>query len=121
MTTINITDDDTIPGQPASIEATGGDKKISVEWNGAPGGSSAITGYEYRSAEGSTASAFEDEDDQSDIGGWKAVGGGAGARTVEIGSLKVGIAYAVQVRAVSAAGKGAIADATATTNEAAGS
>ena len=118
---VSIIDDDTIPGQPRSLTVTGGDKKLSVEWvSPLLPGTSAITRYEYRSAEGSGPSAFINATTDVDIGGWKMVGGGAGARTVEIGSLKVGTEYAVQVRAVSAAGNGAIAEATDSTDAAAG-
>ena len=94
---IDITDDDEVPGAPRSLTATAGDKKLTVEWiSPDDNGSSPITHYEYRH----TTTTFDGDK------GWKMVTGGPGARTVTIGNLTNDTAVNVEVRAVSAAGPG---------------
>ena len=94
---IDITDDDEVPGAPRSLTATAGDKKLTVEWiSPDDNGSLPITHYEYRH----TTTTFDGDK------GWKMVTGGPGARTVTIGNLTNDTAVNVEVRAVSAAGPG---------------
>ena len=103
---ITINDDDTVSDAPANLSVIVGNAQLTVQWQQptAPG-TSTIDYFEYRYAEGTDATAFQDADG-NDIGGWETVAGGALAANVVIGNLTNGTDYAVQVRAVSAAGNG---------------
>ena len=103
---IEITDNDRVPEAPRNLTVDGGNAQLTLSWippdpNSATVGTSPITKYQYRiSAAGAQLAATD---------AWVDVAGGAGARTVTIGSLTNGSAYAVEVRAVSAAGDGTAA------------
>ncbi len=108
------TDPDTAPTTPRNLTLTASAGQFDVEWvSPENAGSSNITHYEIRHAEGTTDSAFDD--DGMDIGGWTTVSGDAGARTAVIADLDDATDYVVQVRAVSDAGDGAVATASAAT------
>ena len=96
----------TVPSAPQSLEAEAGDGEVKLTW-AAPSsnGGSAVTGYEYRYAEGSTV---------ADETAWTSVGT---ALTVTVGSLANDTQYAFEVRAVNAVGAGEIAALTATPAE----
>ena len=102
-TTITITDDDTLSEAPA-LTVRAGNAQLTLEWiSPANTGSSPVDKYQYRiTAEAGGTLADTDL--------WVDVAGGAGARTVTIGNLtNDGGAYAVELRAVTAAGNGAAA------------
>ena len=84
------------PGAPRSFTATPGVEKVDLSWT-APAGhfGAAVTGYEYRHAEGSTV---------PDSTPWTAVA--ADKTGVTVSGLTNGTAYAFEVRAVNSAGKG---------------
>ena len=101
VATVTIEDNDRVPSAPQNLAATSGEDKVTLDWQApADKGTSEITRYEYRYAEG--ASVREDA-------AWTSVGA---VLTVAIGSLTEGTAYAFEVRAVSPAGEGEAASAT---------
>ncbi|MDE0335736.1 MAG: fibronectin type III domain-containing protein [Defluviicoccus sp.] len=100
---VTIEDNDRAPSAPRNLMATRGDGAVTLEWQApADPGTLAVTGYEYRHAEGTTV---------PDETGWTSADA---ALSVEIGGLIEGTVYTFQVRAVSDAGGGEIAALTAT-------
>ena len=87
------------PGAPRRFTATPGIGKVELSWT-APAGhfGAAVTGYEYRHAEGSMV---------PDSASWTAVA--ADKTGVTLSGLTNGRAYAFEVRAVNSAGKGTVA------------
>ena len=102
LATVTIADNDSVPSAPQNFAATPGDGQVTLSWEApADSGSSAIAGYEYRHAEGATV---------PESTAWTSAGT---ALTATVGSLTNGTAYAFEVRAVSDAGEGDPAAATA--------
>ena len=102
---VTIEDDDDAPGAPQDLSADPDDGRVALSWSApSTSGSAAITGYEYRYAEG--LDAYLDT--------WTEVSGGAGAREVTVGGLTNGTPHRFQVRAVNEAGGGDPAETTAT-------
>ncbi len=93
----------TVPGSPQNLVATSGDGEVVLTWEApASDGSSPITGYEYRYAEGASV---------PDSADWVSVGASLSAT---VGGLADGVAHAFQVRAVNEVGHGAPSETTAT-------
>ena len=108
ITIEDTTEPDAAPDAPQNPQATAGTGQITLEWNSpSAAGTSDITHYEYRFTADGT---LDDEE-------WMTVSGGAAARLVVIGNLTnttaADVTYNLAVRAVSAAGDGAEATATA--------
>ncbi len=102
LMTVTIGDNDSAPSAPQNLSATPGDGEVTLAWEApADPGTSAISEYEYRHAEGTSVPAERD---------WISAGTDL---TATIGSLTEGTTYAFEVRAVSDAGGGAPASATA--------
>ena len=102
---LSIEDDDDAPGAPQDLSADPDDGRVALSWSApSTSGSAAITGYEYRYAEG--LDAYLDT--------WTEVSGGAGAREVTVGGLTNGTPHRFQVRAVNDVGGGEPAETTAT-------
>ena len=103
LATVTIADNDSVPSAPQNLSATPGHGAVTLAWEApADSGSSAISGYEYRHAEGASV---------PDETAWTSAGT---AFTATVGSLTNGTAYAFEVRAVSDAGASDPAAATAT-------
>ncbi len=84
-----------VPSAPQNLTATPGDSKVTLAWQApAENGGSAVTGYEYRHAEGSSVPAATV---------WQSAGTDL---TVTVDSLPNGAAHAFEVRAVNATGGG---------------
>ena len=95
--------DESVPGAPTGLTATGGDGSVTLNWGAPEDGGSQILRYEYLyAATGETSS------------DWETVSGGRGARRVTIPSLTNGTLYRFQVRAVNSIGEGAAASDSAT-------
>ena len=104
---LKITDDDDVPVVPGNLTATAGDKEVDLSWSDP--NDSTITKYQVRWK--TTASLpFDDTTDSwSDV-----AGSGATTTTHKVTGLTNETGYTFQVRAVSPAGNGAAASATAT-------
>ena len=93
----------TVPGLPQNLVATPGDGEVVLTWQApASNGGSAVTGYEYRHAEGASV---------PDETAWQSAGTGL---TATVDSLTNGRTYAFEVRAVNAVGDGSAATTAAT-------
>ena len=102
-TTVTIEDNDSAPSAPRNLAATPGDGAVILAWAApADPGTSAVTGYEYRHAAGTSVPAQT---------AWQSAGTDL---SVTVGSLVNGTEYAFEVRAVSDAGDGDPAATTAT-------
>ena len=98
VATITIEDNDSASSAPQNLAVTRGDERVTLTWTApADSGTSAITRYEYRHAEG--ASLPEETEDTV----WTSAGTDL---TATVGSLIEGTAYTFEVRAVSDAGAG---------------
>ena len=95
--------DESAPGAPARLTATGGDESVALSWSAPEDGGSQILRYEYRY--GATGETW---------GEWMTVSGSGSARRVAVSGLTNGTLYAFQVRAVNSIGEGEAAQATAT-------
>ena len=111
---ITITDDDEAPGAPRQLTLTAGAASITAEWISALQGTTAVTGYEYRTyvtATGAPAAAAA-------VQGWTDGTSGVSITKVTTAASDTDMVndteYTVEVRAKSAAGPGEIASATAT-------
>lgn len=103
LATVTIADNDSVPSAPQNLSATPGHGAVTLAWEApANSGGSAISGYEYRHAEGASV---------PDETAWTSAGT---AFTATVGSLTNGTAYAFEVRAVNSAGEGGAAALTAT-------
>ena len=93
----------TEPGPPRSLNASGGDGRVTLDWT-APSsdGGAAITSYEYRYK---TTGGY---------GGWSTVSGGGAARSVTVTGLNNDTPHTFQVRAVNNVGDGPATETTAT-------
>ena len=107
-----VTDNETVPGAPASLTLMPENNRISLDWS-APtntgtlnSAATPVTGYEYR-----IAPTGESIDDAA----WREVAGGADATSVFGTGLDQGTTYAVEVRARNAGGVGPGTAKTATT------
>jgi len=111
-TEITIIDDDyeepappaPVPAKPTSLDATPGDKQVTLAWTLAPADAT-IPGWEYRQKKG-----------DGDYASWIAIAGSdasTGSHTVM--NLTNGIPYTFQVRAVNATGAGEASDAVTAT------
>ena len=101
--TVTIEDDDRAASAPQNLTATPGDGQVALTWEApADPGSSEVSGYEYRHAEGATVPSETT---------WQSAGL---SLTAMIDSLTNDTGYAFEVRAVSDAGEGDAATATAT-------
>ncbi|MDE2895554.1 MAG: fibronectin type III domain-containing protein, partial [Chloroflexota bacterium] len=112
---VTIVDDDEVPGAPRNLTLTAGDATITAEWiSPADAGSAAITSYQYRVYETADGAPAADAADQ----GWETATSPQAAATVTTAdgdpAVENDTEYTVEVRAVSTAGNGAIASATAT-------
>ncbi len=107
--TFTVTDNDQVATAPdisfSGVAAT----QFVVSWTEATGSTSDVTSYQIRWKAGSAAGDFTDDD------AWTTVNGGGNARSHPVTGLTAETAYVVQVRAVSAAGDGAIDTDTQTT------
>ena len=103
----------TVPGPPASLNATAGDTEVTLDWTvPASNGGSAVTGYEYRVSVdgGSTWSPdWTDVPDGSDSGTDR-----SDERSYTVTGLDNGVLHTFEVRAVNVVGEGAPASATST-------
>ena len=103
----------TVPGVPASLNATPGDTQVSLDWTApASDGGSAVTGYEYRVSDDGGTSWSPD---------WTNVPDGSDAGTdrsdetsFTVTGLDNGVEHTFEVRAVNVVGDGPPASATAT-------
>ena len=95
--------DESAPGAPARLTATGGDESVTLNWSTPGDGGSQILRYEYRY--GATGETW---------GEWMTVSGSGSARRVAVSGLTNGTLYAFQVRAVNSVDAGEAAEATAT-------
>ena len=95
--------DESAPGAPARLTATGGDERVALSWSAPEDGGSQILRYEYRY--GATGETW---------GEWMTVSGSGSARRVAVSGLTNGTLYAFQVRAVNSVDAGEAAEATAT-------
>ena len=101
--TVTITDnDDPAPSAPENLEATAGDREVTLEWD-APGSGGTPTGYGYRYKEGS-----------GEFGNSQEVSGGSSARNVTVMGLANGTEHTFEVWAINSTGAGSAASATAT-------
>ena len=92
----------TVPDAPQNLAAAPGDGRVTLIWQApANDGGSAVTGYEYRHAEGPSVPAET---------AWQSAGT---SLTATIGSLTNGTGYAFEARAVNDAGESDPASATA--------
>ena len=95
----------TVPGAPGALEATPGDREVTLRWD-APedDGGAAITAHEFRRRAGDAA-----------FGAWTAIpdsgADGAHAREYKVTGLDNGTAYTFEVRALNEAGAGAQSEA----------
>ncbi len=103
----------TVPGAPASLNATAGDTEVTLDWTApASDGGSPVTGYEYRvSADGGTTWSPD----------WTGVPDGSDTGTdlhdetsYTVTGLDNGVEHTFEVRAVNVVGEGAPATATST-------
>ena len=93
----------TAPSAPENLAGTPGDREVELVWEApASDGGSAVTGYEYRHAEGVSV---------PEATPWQSAGA---SLTATVGSLTNGTAYAFEVRAVNDAAEGEAAATTAT-------
>ena len=103
----------TVPGAPASLNATAGDTQVTLAWTEpASDGGSAVTGYEYRVSvdSGSTWSPdWTDVPDGSDTGADR-----SDETSFTVTGLDNGVLHTFEVRAVNVVGEGAPASATST-------
>ena len=101
----------TVPGEPASLMATAGDTRVSLDWTEpASDGGSAITGYEYRyKTTGEFPDEWTDVPDGSDTGTDR-----SDERSYTVTGLDNGVEHTFEVRAVNVVGEGAPATATST-------
>ena len=103
----------TVPGAPASLDATAGDTQVTLDWTAPTSdGGSAVTGYQYRmSADGGTTWSpdWTGVTDGSDTGTDR-----SDERSYIVTGLANGVEHTFEVRAVSVVGDGAPASATAT-------
>ncbi|MDE0073930.1 MAG: carboxypeptidase regulatory-like domain-containing protein [Gammaproteobacteria bacterium] len=112
---LTITDDDEVPGAVRNLTLDAGDASITAHWiiPESPG-TSTITGYQYRTYVTSDGAPAADAATQ----GWKSATSPQAITTVTTAtgtpSLVNATEYTVEVRAVSAAGEGTVASATAT-------
>ena len=94
------------PGAPASLTAAAGDGRVRLVWTApADPGSSAVTGYQVRYAQGASVPAGT---------AWSAVSLDRAYLTLLVEGLANGAAHALEVRAVNSAGGGAAATMSAT-------
>ena len=101
----------TVPGAPASLNATAGDTQVTLAWTepGSDGGS-AVTGYEYRyKTSGEFPDEWTDVPDGSDDGTDR-----SDERSYTVTGLDNGVEHTFEVRAVNAVGAGGVAEATST-------
>ena len=104
--TLRVSDDDETASAPRNLTITAGDASLTAEWiSPADGGTSARTNYQYRAYETDEGAPEADAADQ----GWETA-----TSPQNITTLVNDTKYTVEVRAVSAAGDGAIASATGT-------
>ena len=103
QSTITIQDDDEVPVAPTKFTATLGNMEVALAWD-APGPDSGVTGHEYRYK--TTGNYLEN---------WTAIAdsavAGANEASFTVTMLTNGTQYTFQLRAVSAAGNGAEAEA----------
>ena len=103
----------TVPGPPASLNATAGDTQVTLDWTvPASDGGSAVTGYQYRVSDdgGSTWSPdWTNVPDGSDAGTDR-----SDERSYTVTGLDNGVEHTFEVRAVNVVGEGAPATATST-------
>ena len=101
----------TVPGAPASLNATPGDTQVSLTWTAPTSdGGSAVTGYQYRyKTSGEFPDSWTDVPDGSDTGTDR-----SDERSYTVAGLDNGVEHTFQVRAVSVVGEGAPASATST-------
>ena len=93
----------TVPGQPQNLTAAPGDGEVTLTWQApASDGGSAVTGYDYRHAEGASVPTETD---------WQSAGA---SLTATIAGLTNGTGHAFEVRAVNDAGEGEPSTAAAT-------
>ena len=103
IATVTIENVDAVPTAPQNLAATTGDSRVALAWQApADSGRFSVTGYEYRYAAGGSV---------PEATAWTSAGNRLRATA---GNLTNGTAYAFEVRAVSAAGEGEPATATAT-------
>ena len=101
----------TVPGAPASLNATPGDTQVSLTWTAPTSdGGSAVTGYQYRyKTSGEFPDSWTDVPDGSDTGTDR-----SDERSYTVAGLDNGVEHTFQVRAVNVVGDGAPASATST-------
>ncbi len=103
LTTVTIEDNDGAPSSPQHLTARPGNSQVTLAWQApAVPGSSPVTGYEYRHAEGASVPAATP---------WRSAGTSLAAT---VSGLTNGTAYAFEVRAMNEAGASASASAAAT-------
>ena len=96
--TVLVRDDDRRPGSPVGLAATAGNTVVDLTWTAGDGGTSTVTGYEYRQRT-STDSTWNPD--------WTAISGSSSSTVShQVTGLRNDTAYRFEVRAVSAAGKG---------------
>ncbi len=122
--TLTVREDEELPSAPRNLEVSDETTTtLTVEWDrptdagSVDGDATSITSYQYRSvAEDADGNFVFDNEDGTPVVAWSTATGDGNARIVAISGLTEGTDYRVQVRAVSAAGNGAIAHVDATTD-----
>ena len=96
--TVLVLDDDRRPSSPVGLTATAGDTVVDLSWTAGNGGTSTVTGYEYRQRTSTDRTWNPD---------WTAIpASNSGTVSYTVTGLRNDTAYGFEVRAVSAAGKG---------------
>ena len=96
--TVLVRDDDRRPASPVGLATTAGNTVVDLTWTAGDGGTSTVTGYEYRQRT-STDSTWNPD--------WTAISGSSSSTVShQVTGLRNDTAYRFEVRAVSAAGKG---------------
>ena len=91
-----------VPGKPAGLAATAGDRRVSLAWTGL--GDETVTGWEYRYR---TTGGYEE---------WMRIAGSeAKTKSHTVAGLAVGIPHHFRIRAVNSSGEGAESDEAAAT------
>ena len=101
--TASATLDESVPGAPTGLTATGGDGSVTLNWGVPEDGGSQILRYEYRY--GAVGQPY---------GEWTTVSGGGSARSLTVTGLTNGTEYGFQVRAENGRGEGPASEDTAT-------